>query len=161
MPENKQMEEQSSQAAELVTERLARAALEESATTLNARITKLEGSLSEAKQANETATAERASLMEAQVKAIGNYLALARAANPAIPAAIIAGATIEEIDASCEKGKGMVEAVRQSVKAGAAAEKAAVKIPAGAPARGGISTEGMSAREKIIAGITQKEGGNS
>lgn len=154
------MEKQSTQANELATERQARAALEESAGTLNSRIAELEGSLKEAKEANEASTAEVAGLLEAQGKAVESYLALSRAANPQVPAALIGGATIEEIDASCEKGRGLVEAVRESVLKEAAAKATAVKVPAGAPARGGISTEGMSAREKIAAGIIQK-GGNS
>ena len=154
------MEAQSSQAAELAEERQARAALEESLGMLNSRIAELEGGLKEADEANRIAYAEVAGLKESQAQAVESYLGLARAANPQVPAALIAGTTIEEIDASCEKGRGLVEAVRKSVLEEAAAKAAAVKVPAGAPARGGISTEGMTAREKIAAGIVQK-GGNS
>jgi hypothetical protein len=154
------MEAQSEQAAALAAERQARAQLEESTGALNARIAELEGTLKEAKEANDVSTAKEASLLETQAKTTESYLVLARSANPTVPASLIEGATVEEIDAAIEKGKGLVEAVKQSVSQEAAATAAAVAVPAGAPARGGISSEGMSAREKITAGITQK-GGNS
>ena len=79
---------------------------------------------------------------------------MAKALNPAVPEGIIAGETIEEIDASVGKGKAIVEAVRQAMEA----EAKGTRVPAGAPTRGAINLEGMSPREKIALGIQQKGG---
>jgi len=79
---------------------------------------------------------------------------MAEALNPAVPEGIIAGETIEEIDSSVEKGRAIVESVKKAMEA----EASMAKVPAGAPARGGISLEGLSPREKIAAGIQQKGG---
>ena len=84
--------------------------------------------------------------------AVAKYLGVAKTLNPSVPGGIIIGATVEEIDASVEEGKGIVEAVKQAMES----EAAAGKVPAGAPERGGIGTEGMTPREKIAAGIKPK-----
>ena len=78
---------------------------------------------------------------------------MAKATNPQVPGDMISGETIEEIDASVEKGKGLVAAVKKTLES----ESAAAKVPAGAPTRG-ESTEGMSSKEMIAAGIQQKGG---
>jgi hypothetical protein len=123
----------------------------------DARIAELETQLSEAKQVAESLRVvqqEGEAISGARDKAVFKYLKAVRALNPAIPGDIIAGATIEEIDASVEKAKAIVEAV----KAGLETHARGTRVPAGAPARGGISVEGLSAREKIAAGIQQKGG---
>jgi len=127
----------------------------------DARIAALEAALSEAKQSAESLRAEGvaisselASVKQAKDQAIAKYLAMAKALNPGIMENMIAGETIEEIDASVEKAKAIVGSVRKSLEA----EAAAVKVPAGAPSRGGISLEGLSPREKIAAGITSLRG---
>lgn len=128
-------------------------------TERDARIAELQTSLNEAKIASEakdaqiqTSAAELATVTEARDEAVGKYLGMAKALNPAIPETIITGATIAEIDASIEKAKGIVEAVKSAM----AADASNAKVPAGAPTRGGISTDGMTAREKIAAGIQPK-----
>jgi hypothetical protein len=97
---------------------------------------------------------ELASVKEAYAQAISKYLEAARALNYTIPQDVIAGQTIEEIDASVEKAK----AIANAVKANLEAQAKEAKVPAGAPARGEISLEGLSPREKIAAGIQQKGG---
>jgi hypothetical protein len=97
---------------------------------------------------------ELASVKEACAQAISKYLEAARAINSTIPKDVIAGQTIEEIDASVEKAK----AIANAVKANLEAQAKEAKVPAGAPARGEISLEGLSPREKIAAGIQQKGG---
>jgi len=100
----------------------------------------------------EEAAAKLANVSGSLDTAVAKYLGVAKALNPSVPGDIIGGGTIEEIDASVEKGTGIVGAVRMAMEA----EAAAGKVPAGAPVRGGIGTEGMSPREKIAAGIKPK-----
>jgi len=144
---------------QLAGEQAARAALEAASTEKDARITELEISLTEAKTASEAkdtqitaSAAELATVTTARDAAVSKYLGMAKALNPAIPEHVIRGSTVEEIDASITEGKTIVEAVKTAM----AAEASQTKVPAGAPARGGISVEGMSPREKIAYGIQQK-----
>jgi len=140
--------------AELEKEKKAKAAAEAALAEKDARIVKLEASLSEARQGSEATAAELAQVKEANAQAMAKYLDAVRLANPTIPEDIIAGDTIEAIDASVEKAQSIASAVRQSL--GAEAKEA--RVPAGAPPRGEISLEGLTPREKIAAGIQQKEG---
>ena len=138
----------------LQEEQEARAAAQAALAERESRIAELEASLSEAKQGSEASAAELAQVKEARAQAVAKYLTMAKALNPAIPEGIIAGECIEEIDASVEKGKAIVEAVRKAMEA----EAKEAKVPAGAPTRGAINLEGLSPREKIAAGIQQKGG---
>jgi chromosome segregation ATPase len=120
----------------------------------DATIAELQNHLSEAKTGLETTTAELAQVKDAYTGAVGKYLEVTRTANPAIPGDVIAGATIEEIDAALAKAT----SISGAVKAGLEAQAKETRVPAGAPARGEISLEGLSPREKIVAGIQQKGG---
>lgn len=91
--------------------------------------------------------------------AIAKYREIAQLFNPTVPEGIIGGDTIEAIDASIDKGKAVVEQVRKAIEAQAEKDNAETKVPAGSPVRSGISTESMTPREKIAAGI-QPKGGN-
>ena len=110
----------------------------------------LESELSEAKKESEALTT---SLKEASDQAVAKYATMAKALNPTIPEGMITGETIEELDASVEKGKGFVASVKKTLES----EASAAKVPAGAPTRGEI-TEGMSGKDMIAAGIRQKGG---
>ena len=118
---------------------------------LRAERSNLQASLSEAKQGSEAAAAELAQVKEAKGQALAKYLSMAKALNPAIPEGIIAGETIEEIDASVEKAQSIANAVKANLEA----QAKEAKVPAGAPTRGEISPEGLTPREKIAAGIQQ------
>jgi chromosome segregation ATPase len=118
----------------------------------DARIAELEASLSEAKTGSEAAAAELVQVKEAHGQAVAKYLDAVRLANPAIPQDIIAGDTIEEIDASLTKATTIAESVKASLEA----QAKEAKVPAGAPPRGEISLEGLTPREKIAAGVQQK-----
>ena len=142
--------------AQLEQESQARADVEATAAERDTRIATLEAELIEAKTNLTSTTEQLTSAVKLSEQAAAKYLDLARTANPTIPGDVIAGASIEEIEASVERGKAIVEAVRKSM----AAEASATRVPAGAPTRGEISTEGMSPREKIVYGI-QKQGGIS
>jgi len=140
--------------AELEEERKARATVETSLAEKNGRIAELESSLSEAQQAVESLRAEGAAISEARDRAVAKYLDAMRLTNPTIPPDVIAGATIEEIEASLARATTIAESVRANLESRAKE----TKVPAGAPARGEISPEGLSPREKIAAGIQQKGG---
>jgi chromosome segregation ATPase len=137
--------------AELEEEKKAKAAAEASLAEKDARIAELEASLSEARKGSEATAAELAAVKQAEDQAVSKYLEAARALNSTIPQDVIAGGTIEEIDASVEKAK----AIAAAVKANLEAQAKEAKVPAGAPTRGEISLEGLSPREKIAAGIQQ------
>ena len=137
--------------AQLAEEQKANVTFQEAAEKKDVTIADLEAQLSEAKKSSESLTT---SLKEARDQAVAKYLTMVKALNPQVPEAMISGETIEEIDASIEKGKAMVTSVKQSLEA----EASAAKVPAGAPPRGTISLEGMSPKEKIAYGIQQKGG---
>ena len=137
--------------AQLGEEQKAKAALEQAISEKDAKLAELETSLSEAKKESEAITA---ALKEARDQAVSKYRDMAKALNPTIPQDIIAGETIEEIDASIEKGKALVASVKQYLES----EASKAKVPAGAPTRGAISVEGMTPKEKIAYGIQQKGG---
>ena len=140
--------------AQLEEERQAKAAAEAALAEKDSRIAELEASLSEAKTGSEATAAELAQVKEANSQAVAKYLDAVRLANPTIPQDIIAGDTIEDIDASLAKAT----AIADSVKASLEAQAKEAKVPAGAPTRGEISVEGLTPREKIAAGIQQKGG---
>ncbi|MGB6873350.1 MAG: hypothetical protein WBE46_04320 [Dehalococcoidia bacterium] len=140
--------------AQLEEEKKAKAAAEASLAEKDARIAELEASLSEATKGSEATAAELASTKEANALAIVKYLDAVRAANSTIPQDIIAGDTIENIDASVEKALSIANAVKANLEA----QAKEAKVPAGAPTRGEISLEGLTPREKIAAGIQQKGG---
>jgi len=139
--------------AQLEEEQKAKTTLEEAMAEKDAKLAELETALSEAKQGSEASTAELASVKEARDQAVSKYLGMAKASNPQVPGDMITGETIEEIDASVEKGKGLVSAVKRTLES----ETAAAKVPAGAPTRG-ETTEGMSNKDMIAAGLRQKGG---
>jgi len=91
---------------------------------------------------------------EAHGQAVSKYLDVVRSANPTIPQDVIVGDTIEDIDAALAKAVTIAESVKSSLEA----QAKETRVPAGAPTRTEISTEGLSPREKIAAGIQQKGG---
>jgi len=138
--------------AQLDEEKTATADALQAVAEKTARIEELETALSEAKLENDAKGLDMATIKQARDNALAKYLETVKALNPTIPDGVIAGETIIDIDASLEKGKAIVEAVKTAM----AAEAAAGKVPAGAPTREAISTEGLSPREKIAAGIQPK-----
>ncbi len=82
---------------------------------------------------------------------VSAYKTAVAQANPAVPAELIAGDTIEAVDQSLENAKSLVSTVRASVEA----EIASGKVPAGAPPRTPPDLESLSPREKINYAITK------
>jgi len=147
--------------AHLEDEAQAKVALEQAAAEKDARIAALEAALSEVLTQSEAkgkeleaALAETARLKDAEAATVGKYREALVAAHPDIPQDLIQGDSVSQLFASVEKGRATVDAVRQSLEA----EAAATRVPAGAPTRGAIPTEGMSPRDKIAYAI-QKKGG--
>jgi len=136
--------------AQLEEEKKAKAAAEASLAEKDARIAELQAE-------GEALRAEGVAISEANAQAVAKYLDVVRAANSTIPQDIIAGDTIENIDASVEKALSIANAVKANLEA----QAKEAKVPAGAPTRGEISLEGLTPREKIAAGIHQKGGTQS
>ena len=147
--------------AQLMEEKQAKATAEASLAEKDARIAELQAersnlqaSLGEAQKVVESLRTEGAVISEARDQAVGKYLAAVRLANPAIPQDIITGDTIAEVDTSLAKAT----SIAASVKASLEAQAKEARVPAGAPPRTEMPLEGLSPREKIVAGIQQKGG---
>ena len=85
--------------------------------------------------------------------AVARYREAMLAADPDLPPDLVAGASIEEVDASIEAARAMVARVRERVEARRPQGRG---FPAGAPARepGGLTH--LTARQKIAAGLQER-----
>jgi hypothetical protein len=142
--------------AELDQDRKAIATAQAAITERDKRIAELQASVSVVQQAAEKAAAELTLSKQAHTNAVSKYLAAVKLANPTLPADVITGATIEDIDATVAKASSIAAAVKASLET----QAKEARVPAGAPPRGEISLEGLSPREKIAAGV-KKKGGTS
>jgi len=140
--------------AELDVEKKARAAIEAALAGKDTTIADLQQKLSDSIKGREAATTELTQTKDVHSKAVAKYLDAVKVANPTIPGEVIAGATIDDIDASVARALSIATAVKATLEAQAKQGR----VPAGAPPRGEISLEGLSPREKIVAGIQQKGG---
>jgi chromosome segregation ATPase len=140
--------------AQLDEERKAKATAEAALAEKDTRLAELQGQLDGLRVSISEANTELGQAKEAHSQAVAKYLGAVRLANPTIPQDIIAGDTIDAIDASLAKATTIAESVRATLEA----QAKEAKVPAGAPPRGEISPEGLSPREKIAAGIQQKGG---
>jgi len=142
--------------AQLTTELKARGAAEaarDEATAVtaerDARISELEAELAQARATIEAATADleiRTAISQDAVTQLRDALT---AAHPTIPPDLIHGDTPGELRASVDSGNALVTQVRAQLEA----DRDAVRVPAGAPPSDTPSLEGLSAREKIAAGV--------
>jgi chromosome segregation ATPase len=108
-------------------------------------------------QANLESTQENLlTLNGAAAEATQKYLETVRVLNAGIPADLIDGTTIAEIDDSVERAQAITDAVRASLEA----EVKSARVPAGAPTRA-VNVDGLDAREKITLGLSQQKGGTS
>ena len=97
------------------------------------------------KQAMEDAEGRIKETGENLTKAVASYKEQVIQGNPGVPADMIVGETVEEIDESLEKALALIEKVRQEMEA----EASKMRIPGGAPQRTPMDLSGLSAREKI------------
>lgn len=142
--------------AELEQERASLAEAQGLLTEKDERITTLETELGTLKSERELTLADLAAAREANQTAVTRYLEAVKAVNPAIPAEIIAGDTVAEIDASVQKA----QAIAERVKANLEAEAQNTRVPAGAPTRA-VNIDALQPREKILLGLQQEQGGTS
>ena len=97
------------------------------------------------KQAMEDAEGRIKETGENLTKAVASYKEQVIQGNPGVPADMIVGETVEEIDESLKKALALIEKVRQEMEA----EASKMRIPGGAPQRTPMDLSGLSAREKI------------
>jgi len=140
--------------AELEEERQAKTAAQAALAQKDTLIAELEAKLHDADENFASLNTQVSQLKEAHTQAVAKYLDAVKLANPTLPGDVIVGSTIEEIDAALAKAVTIAGAVKASLEA----EAKQARVPAGAPPRGEISLDGLSPREKIVAGIQQKGG---
>lgn len=92
---------------------------------------------------------ELESLRAALAHAAARYRETALAAAPEIPADLVSGETLEEVDASLEAARRTVARVRDHLESRAQAER----VPAGAPERQGAELTRLSPADKIRLGL--------
>ena len=71
---------------------------------------------------------------------------------PALPAELIAGDTVEDVDASVEAARAMVSRVRSHIEA----QAQAARVPAGAPPRSAPDLGALSPEQKIRYGLSRR-----
>jgi len=98
----------------------------------------------------DTAGAEVVSLKESRTEAIDACRDALRLAHPELPPDLIKGESIQELTDSVSCAQALVEKVRAALEQ----ERSASRVPAGAPVDSGPDLSGLSAREKISAGVT-------
>jgi chromosome segregation ATPase len=147
----------------------AKAKLEEFECTVadrEARALHLEEQLNEAKQELSSAREgierrdgklatlqKQASGLEGQIRTSAErYRQIALERSPELPADLIAGETVEEIDASIERARETVSKVRGHLEA----HMRSTRVPVGAPARSEPDFADLNAQQKIARGIEQR-----
>ncbi|MEZ4553738.1 MAG: hypothetical protein AB7L91_03105 [Dehalococcoidia bacterium] len=88
--------------------------------------------------------------------AVARYREAALAAEPELPPELVGGETVEAVDASLAAARRTVASIRQRLAE--EAEPSTRGFPAGAPARLGVGSEGLTAAEKIARGLEQRAG---
>ena len=153
------LEEQAAIKAQLEEEQQASAETKEALAARDERITALEADIAardaelvSAREEVEKSAALITGLQEQNTVALDKYRSALVAGHPDIPEALISGDSFQSLFDSVEKGKAVVAAVSDRLKAAVAAGT----VPAGAPERGEIALDGLSPREKISAGIKPK-----
>lgn len=142
--------------AQLMEEESARAAAEtardQAATAIaqrDAHIVELEQQLVTARTALDSANDNLVVRNGAYATAIESLQAALCRANPHVPPELITGASPAELESSVTKAANLVDRVRAQL----AAEKATLRVPAGAPPAETPSLDSLSARDKIAAGV--------
>ena len=87
-------------------------------------------------------------------EAASRYRELAIRAEPSLPPELIAGDSIDAVEASLETARAIAGRVRSQMEQ----ETQAARVPAGAPARGGADLSALSPEQKIRFGLGQRGG---
>ncbi|HTE84245.1 MAG TPA: hypothetical protein VK821_05905 [Dehalococcoidia bacterium] len=158
--------EQSQQSGSLIADLQARLAehddarhdIEERAATqaeAERRAADLSGENEDLRKQLDDGNAQQTSLLTGQEEALAAYRALLLQHNPQLPPSLISGGTLNDINASVEAARGVVEHVQQSIQA----SNQSSRIPAGAPMRTtSPDPTSMTRTEKILYGIRQSRG---
>jgi len=96
--------------------------------------------------------AEVAALKERLSQTLNAYRESLMRLNPELPAEMVGGDTLEAVNQSVSRARGLVSKVKQGLEA----ERVASRVPAGAPARSEADYSSLSSREKIQLGIGGK-----
>lgn len=99
---------------------------------------------------------ERVATLESRVRAAAErYRALALERAPELPEELVAGESVEEIEAALAQARETVAKVRGHIES----EAQAGRVPVGAPARSAPDLSGLSAEEKIRRGLDERSRG--
>ncbi|MDP9237166.1 MAG: hypothetical protein M3P30_07175 [Chloroflexota bacterium] len=119
----------------------------------------LRGDLAASREGIDATAADAASLREQldaaaqrEQAAAERYRDLVVRTEPALPAELIAGESVEAVDASVEAARSVVGQVRSHIEAQAQAGR----VPAGAPPRSGPDLSSMTPEQKIRYGLAQQ-----
>ena len=130
-------------------------ALTEKVTTLEADLAVKTGELETIQGQLAEATTNFEGAKAAYAYAVEDFKKLVLQTNPLFTPDIIGGDTIDAVKASVGKAGVLVSKVKEGLEAQASALSQLNVVPAGAPVRGAINTEGLSAKEKINLGLEQ------
>jgi hypothetical protein len=86
---------------------------------------------------------------------VSAYRDLVLKSNPLLPADMITGSTVEEVNASVEKANGIIGQVREGLEKQTQQVTQQTQIPAGSPGRTPADLSAMTTREKINYGLDQ------
>lgn len=162
-------EEMAAMQEELEAARTELERLQVTAADREAQAAHLESQLSEARSELELARAEaegrskeldevagRAQTLEERVRASAErYRALALEHSPELPEELVAGESVEEIEAALERARETVSKVRGHIESQAQAGR----VPVGAPARSGPELSGLTTEQKIRFGLEHRQAG--
>ncbi len=132
--------------------------LQETAADSEARAAHVESQLTQANEEIELARSEREAReqdLTAQLQsAADRYRELALEQAPELPAELVSGATVAEVDEALQRARETVSKVRGHLESQAQAGK----VPVGAPPRSEPDLSGLSTEEKISYGLQQRAG---
>ncbi len=119
--------------------------------------------LRERLEATTAAAEQEAAGLRAQIEesaqresiALARYRELVVRGEPAVPAELITGDSIEAIDASLEAARATVGRIRAQLEA----QARTARVPAGAPPRSGPDLSAMTPEQKIRYGLSQSRAG--
>ena len=128
---------------------------------LESQLSQLRAELGEARneaQAREQELAglgEQAQALQEQVRGSAQrYRELALQQSPELPAELVAGETVDDVDEALQRARETVAKVRGHLESQAQAGR----VPVGAPPRSGPDLSALSPEEKIRFGLQQHEG---
>ncbi len=133
-------------------DREARAAHLES--ELSALREELAGAREEAQSREEELRGQNEALATQAQHATKRYRELVLQQSPELPAELVTGESVAEIDAALERARETVSKVRGHLES----QAQATRVPVGAPVRSEPDLSGMSAEEKIRQGLQKRSG---